>query len=106
MASILTGFQRLRSLNLDLHHQELRPELLQRPGQFLRFGVLLNQVKDLQVACRIPHHPPRSPSIEKANVAMMELNGFLLQPGAFFRAQFKTVIAAVAFWRYLATLAR
>ena len=61
------------------HHQKLRTKLLQRPGQFLRFRVMLHKVKCLHVPFRVANDSFVIFQLKKADVTMVILNRFLLE---------------------------
>ena len=82
---VVIDLQRLRRPGAGEHHQELRSKLLQRPGQFLALGVLADKVEDRQVAFGVADHRGVILQLQQADVAMMILEGFELEPGAIFR---------------------
>ena len=92
---IVIGIERLRCPGASEHHQELRAKLVQRPGQFLAFGVFADEVKHRQVTLGIPYHRGVIFEVQQADVAMMVLQGFELELGAIFGLELETFVAAI-----------
>ena len=87
------------------HQQELRAELLQRPGQFVGLGKLVHEVEHLQVPLRVAHDRIVVTKLVEADVAVVILDGLLLEPRAVFAAQDELLVAAVVFGTVLFQLA-
>ncbi len=63
----------------DIHHEHVRPELLQGPGKFLAICVLGNKGKKIKVPLRIAHHAFEIVDLKQAQIAMIVLDAFLLK---------------------------
>jgi hypothetical protein len=92
---IVIRLQCLGGSGAGKHHQELRPKLLQRPGQFLTLGMFADEVKYRQVAFGIPYHPVVILKVQQADVAMMVLQGFELELRAIFGLELESFVAAI-----------
>ena len=86
---VVLDLQRLRPAGARQDHQELGPELLERPRQFLALGVLADKVEYRQVALGVPDHAGVIFQLQQADVPVMVLQGFELEPGAVFRSSLK-----------------
>ena len=69
--------------------------MLEGPGHFLVLGVLGDKVKDRQVAPSIPDHRGVIPQLQEADIAMMILERFELEPGAVLHVELEPLVAAV-----------
>jgi hypothetical protein len=69
------------------HHQELRRELHQRPGQFVGLGVLVHKAEYFEIPGAITLHGVEVLELEKADVPVVVLDGLLLEPAALFRTE-------------------
>ena len=81
----------------DAHHEELGAKLLEGPGKLLGAGVFLDEVKHTEIAVGILDDSVEFLELKKANVAMMVLNGLLLEFGAVLGGEAEITIVVVVF---------
>ena len=80
-----------------LHEEQLGTELLQRPGKFFGLGKAGHEIKDREVAVRVPDDGLIVFQFEEADVTVMKLQRLQLELGAILRLQNKTLLAALRF---------
>ena len=68
-----------RRLGSRVHHEHIRPELLEAPGKFLAIRVLGNKGEKIEIALRVADHAVEIVDLKEAQVAMIILNAFLLK---------------------------
>ena len=71
-----------------IHHQHVRPELLQAPGKILAIGVFVDESEKIEIALRVPHDPFEIVDLKQTQIAVIILDSLLLQLGALFRREF------------------
>ena len=74
-------------LGARIHHEHVRPELLQAPGKLLAIGVPGNESKKIEIALRVAHHAFEIIDLKQAQVAMIILDAFLLELRALLRCK-------------------
>lgn len=79
----------------DAHHQSLRAELLEQPGEVFGPRVFLDEIKHLQISLRVFNHRIELLQLEQADVAMVVLNDLLLHATAIFRSEPKTLLLVI-----------
>src|SRR5207247_6278219 len=62
-----------------IHHENVRPELLQAPGKILAIGVLVDETKKVEISLRIAHYAFEIVNLKQAQIPMTILDAFLLQ---------------------------
>src|SRR5436309_10147585 len=72
-------------LGARIHHEHVRPELLQAPGKLLPVVVLGDEREKVEIALRIAHHPFEIVDLKQAQVTMIILDAFLLKFSALLR---------------------
>jgi hypothetical protein len=87
----------MHRLRAGMDHQRLCLKLLKRPSQVLGFRVPGRKGKYLQVALSIPHRAGEIIQLQQANVTVVILKRFNLQPGTILGLQRVTVILAFMF---------
>lgn len=91
---VTVAFQGSGAFGPNAHHQALGTKLLQGPGQIFRPGIFLDEIENLEIAFGVLDGGVEFLKLEKANVAVMILDEFLLQTGAIFRSQSKFLVVA------------
>src|SRR5258708_19340404 len=66
-----------------IHHEHVRPELLQAPGKILPLGVLVDETKKVEISLGIAHYAFEIVNLKQAQIPMIILDPFLLQLRAF-----------------------
>src|SRR5262249_8254659 len=66
-------------LGARIHHEHVRPELLQSPRKILAVRVLVNESKKIEIPLRIAHHSFEIVNLKEAQIPMIILDAFLLQ---------------------------
>ncbi len=79
----------------DAHHEELGAELLEGPGEFLGAGVFLDEVKDAEIAVGVLDDGVEFLELKKTNVAVMVLDGLLLELGAVLGGEAEVAVVVV-----------
>src|SRR6266568_1792191 len=79
-------------LGARIHHEHVRPELLQAPGKLLPVGVLGDEREKVEIALRIAHHPFEIVDLKQAQITMIILDAFLLK----FRALLRRKLVSLA----------
>src|SRR5262249_54979919 len=75
------------SLSARIHHEHVRPELLQAPGEILPFRVVVDESKKIEISLRIAHDAFEIVNLKQAQVPMIILDAFLLQLRALLRGK-------------------
>ena len=91
----IAGIDFFRAECADAHHQELRTKLLERPGELGMFGVTFDEIENFHVALGIAQNGVVFFQLKKADIAMMILDGFLLQLGAVLGREMKALFGIV-----------
>src|SRR6266571_1554304 len=79
-------------LGARIHHEHVRPELLQAPGKLLAVGVLGDKSKKVQIPLRVAHDAFEIVDLKQAQVTMIILDAFLLK----FRALLRRELVSLA----------
>src|SRR5579859_8006844 len=92
---VIVRAQSLGGLGAGVDHEQLWLELEQRPGEFRRLGVLLNEREDIEIAFGIANDRGEILQLQQANVTVMVLQRLKLQARAILRLQRKTRVTAI-----------
>jgi hypothetical protein len=65
-----------------IHHQHVRPELLQAPGKLFAIGVRENEVEKIEVALGVAYDAGEIVDLKQTEITVIILNAFLLELGA------------------------
>src|SRR5438105_10147861 len=76
-----------RRLGSRVHHQHVRPKLLEGPGELVSLGVSIDKIEELQVALSIADDAVEIVNLKQTQIAVVILNPFLLELGALFRGE-------------------
>src|SRR5439155_505324 len=74
-------------LGSRIHHEHVRPELLQGPGKVLAICVLGDERKKIEIALRVAHHAFEIVDLKEAQITMIILDAFLLKVRALLRCE-------------------
>src|SRR5438876_11728377 len=66
-------------LGARIHHEHVRPELLQAPRKILAISVFVDESEQVEIPLRIAHHAFEIVDLKQTQVAMIILDAFLLQ---------------------------
>ena len=78
------------------HHGELGRELNHTPGEVIGFGEAIHEAEDFEVSGTVTLYGLVILELEKTNVSVVILNGFLLEAAAFLRTQSEIWILAIS----------
>lgn len=93
--SVVVGaFEGEGGAGADVHHEELGPELEDGPGHLGGFGVFLDEIEDFEVALGVAEDAGEILELEEADVAVVELDGFLLELGTILGIEMEAVFFA------------
>src|SRR5205823_7972721 len=79
-----------------IHHEHIRPELLQAPRKILAISVLVNESKKIEIPLSIAHHAFEIIDLKQTQIAVVILDTLLLQFRTLFRRQFVSVAFVVS----------
>src|SRR5947199_1607932 len=75
------------SLGPRVHHQDVGPKLLERPGKFVALGVSIDKIEELEIALGVADDAVEIVNLKKAEIAEVILDAFLLELGALFGSE-------------------